>query len=161
MELLKTDGATALARAKDRFETVDQQSGQISDISREARAQVEKLEKLAEESKQNAKDANTKASQAYELAKNTLSQQHRIRDELRSNIQNDIDQSRTSLNNVVKLTEDALERANQIYDEALTLIANVNSLNAPDIDLDKLRKDALNAIEEVITIKLENVYQFI
>lgn len=76
---MNTDGASALARAKDRFEQFGQQSDQISDISREARAQVELLEKQADQSKQNAIEANDKASKAYELAKNALSQQQQIR----------------------------------------------------------------------------------
>lgn len=79
MDLLQTDGATALARAKDRFEQFGQQSDQISDISREARAKVEQLEKQADESKQNAIEANEKATKANELARNALSQQKLIR----------------------------------------------------------------------------------
>lgn len=77
--MLNTDGASALARAKDRFDQFGQQSEQISEISREARAQVELLEKQADQSKQNAIDANEKASKAYELARNALSQQQQIR----------------------------------------------------------------------------------
>lgn len=77
--MLNTDGAAALARAKDRFDQFGQQSEQISKISREARAQVELLEKQADQSKQNANDANEKASKAYELARNALSQQQQIR----------------------------------------------------------------------------------
>lgn len=79
LDLLQIDGASALARAKDRFEQYGQQSEQISDISREARAQVEELEKKADQSKSNALEANEKASKAYELARNTLSQQQQIR----------------------------------------------------------------------------------
>lgn len=76
---MNTDGASALAKAKDRFEQFGQQSDQISDISRQARTQVEVLEKQADRSKQNAVEANEKASKAYELARNALSQQQQIR----------------------------------------------------------------------------------
>lgn len=79
LDLLQTDGVSALARAKDRFEQFGQQSDQISDISRQARARVETLEQQAEQNKNSAKEANEKASKAYELAKNTLSQQKNIR----------------------------------------------------------------------------------
>lgn len=79
LELLQTDGVSALGRAKDRFKQFGQQSEQISDISRQARARVETLEQQAELNKQNAKEANEKASKAYELAKNTLNQQKNIR----------------------------------------------------------------------------------
>lgn len=77
--MLNIDGATALARAKDRSEQFDDQSEQISEISRNARAKVEELEKQADRSKQNAIDANEKASKAYELAFNAISQQQQIR----------------------------------------------------------------------------------
>lgn len=148
LELLQNDGAAALAKAKDRADKFGQQSEQISDISRQARAKVEKLEQDVEQSKQNAIDANEKATKAYELAKSTLNQQQQIGDELRSNIRAEIDHSRESLENAIKLTTDALERANRVYDEALTLIANVNGLAAPQIDLDRLKQDALSAIDE-------------
>lgn len=155
MELLQNDGAAALAKAKDRADKFGQQSEQISEISRQARAKVEKLEKDVEQSKQNAIDANDKASKAYELAKSTLSQQQQISDELRSNIRAEIYHSKESLENAIRLTSDALERANRVYDEALTLIANVNALASPDIDLDKLKQDALNAIEEAQRLQNE------
>lgn len=144
-----------MAKAKDRADKFGQQSEQISEISRQARAKVEKLEKDVEQSKQNAIDANDKASKAYELAKSTLSQQQQISDELRSNIRAEIDHSKESLENAIRLTSDALERANRVYDEALTLIANVNALASPEIDLDKLKKDALNAIEEAQRLQNE------
>lgn len=137
-----------MAKAKDRADKFGQQSEQISEISRQARAKVEKLEKDVEQSKQNAIDANDKASKAYELAKSTLSQQQQISDELRSNIRAEIDHSKESLEYAIRFTSEALVRANRVYDEALTLIANVNALASPEIDLDKLRVDALNAIEE-------------
>lgn len=79
LDLLKTEGASALARARDRSDQFGQQSEQISEISREARHKVEKLEALTGQNKQNAVEANEKATQAYDLAKNTLSQQQNIR----------------------------------------------------------------------------------
>lgn len=75
---MNTEGAAALARAKDRFEQFGQQSDQISEISREARAEVDLLEKQADENKQKANEAYEKALKANELAKNALSQQQQI-----------------------------------------------------------------------------------
>lgn len=79
MELLQTDGAAALDRAKHRFEQFNRTNEDLSSVSREARAQVEQLEKDADQSKLNAEIANKKASEAYELARNALSQQKQIR----------------------------------------------------------------------------------
>lgn len=64
-------------------------------------------------------------------------------------MRSEILQAKEALDNAIRLSSDALQQANQTYDEALTLIANINSLTVPEIDLDKLRFDAANAIQEV------------
>lgn len=73
-------------------------------------------------------------------------------DELRTNIRAEIQQSKIALENAIGLSNDALQQANQVYDEALTLIANIKALSVPDINLEKLRTDAIKAIKEVILI---------
>lgn len=70
-------------------------------------------------------------------------------DELRNNIRAEIEQSKSALESAISLSNDALQQANHVYDEALTLIANINALSVPDINLEKLRTDAMNAIQEV------------
>lgn len=71
-------------------------------------------------------------------------------DELRSNIRSEIEQAKSALESAISLSNDALQQANHVYDEALTLIANINALSVPNIDLEKLRTDAMNAIQEVM-----------
>lgn len=51
-----------------------------------------------------------------------------------------------------KLTASALKRANDVYDEALTLFANVNSLTTPEINIEELKKSAAAANKEVSSI---------
>lgn len=70
-------------------------------------------------------------------------------DELRSNIRSEIGQSKDKLETTAKLTTDALKRADEVYNEALTLFASVNSLAAPQINVEKLKKDAAQANEQV------------
>lgn len=70
-------------------------------------------------------------------------------DELRSNIRSEIGQSKDKLETTAKLTADALKRADEVYNEALTLFASVNSLAAPQINVEKLKKDAAQANEQV------------
>lgn len=149
MELLQTDGVAALTKAKDRSDQFGHQSDQISDISREARSLVEKLELEAAINKQNAEEANQKSLQAYELAKNTLTLQQNISEELNSNIRQEVSESNLKFQATSKITNDALKRANEVYDDALTLFASVNALTAPDIKIDKLKKEAALANEEV------------
>lgn len=69
--------------------------------------------------------------------------------ELRNNIRGEIQQSKSALENAIGLSSDALQQANQVYDEALTSIANINALSVPEINLEKLRTDAVSAIKEV------------
>lgn len=54
-----------------------------------------------------------------------------------------------SLTNVAQTTKEALRKANEVYDAALTLLTDVNGLTAPEIDIKKLKKEALEANEEV------------
>lgn len=70
-------------------------------------------------------------------------------DELRTSIRAEIEQAKSALESAISLSNDALQQANHVYDEALTLIANINALSVPDINLEKLRTDAMNAIQEV------------
>lgn len=70
---------------------------------------------------------------------------------MRTNIRAEIQQSKIALENAIGLSNDALQQANQVYDEALTLIANINALSVPDINLEKLRTDAVKAIQEVFS----------
>lgn len=79
MELLRSDGVSALAKAKDRSDQFGQQSQQISSISRDARTQAERLEAQAEANKQAAITANENSQKAYEMAKNTITLQKNIR----------------------------------------------------------------------------------
>lgn len=68
---------------------------------------------------------------------------------MRSNIRAEIQQSKESLETATKLTADALKRANEVYDEALTLFANVSALAAPEINLERLKQESAKAIDEV------------
>lgn len=79
MELLRSDGISALAKAKDRSDQFGQQSQLISSISRDARTQAERLEAQAEANKQAAITANENSQKAYEMAKNTITLQKNIR----------------------------------------------------------------------------------
>lgn len=78
--------------------------------------------------------------------------------ELRNNIKNEIEQSRSALDTAINLSNDALQQANRVYDEALTLIANINALSVPDINLEKLRTEAMNAIQQVGSISHEKIF---
>lgn len=68
---------------------------------------------------------------------------------LRAEIGYKIKQSKDALENAVGLSGSALKQAKSVYDDALTLIANMKALSVPEIDLEKLRTNALEALKEV------------
>lgn len=68
---------------------------------------------------------------------------------LRAEIGYKIKQSKDALENAVGLSGSALKQAKAVYDDALTLIANMKALSVPEIDLEKLRTNALEALKEV------------
>lgn len=144
-DLLKKEGITALNRAKAKSDELDQQSGQISEISRDARSQAEKLEALSEKNRKDAEEADKIATESYDKAKKTIDMESSIKDDLTRNIQNEISLAKSTLETTTGVVADSLDRANKAYDEALTVIANVNSLTVPDVDIEKIKKEAEDA----------------
>lgn len=148
MELLQTEGAQALQRAKDRSAAFDNQSKEISEISREARQYADQLEAEAQAAQDTAREALDKATKAFEIAKNTTNLQQLINADLKQNVSTEIQDFKTKIETVKRITDDALEKANEVYDEALTLFANVNALTIPDVDTKTIKSDAKRLIEE-------------
>lgn len=82
-------------------------------------------------------------------------------DELRTNIRIEVGESKNKLEETSKLTTIALQRANEVYDEALTLFASVNSLTAPEINIEELKIKAAAANKEVISLRNNFFVMFI
>lgn len=159
MELIQIDGKSELARAKNKSNQFDQQSEQMSDISRNARKLAEELEKAADLNRDKAKEAKERAINASDVAKNTIDLQRTITDQLRTKIAPDFPKEKKKLDALKKLTGESLEKANSVYDESLTLFANVNALTIPEIDISPVKSDAakLTKASEEITSELDEV----
>ncbi|EDX09878.1 LanB2 [Drosophila simulans] len=147
LDLLNDEGAQALARAKEKSVEFGQQSEQISDISREARALADKLESEAQFDLKNAKDAKDAVEKAHQLAKSAVDLQLKIGTELRSEVGLELSHVKQSLGTVVQTSKEALRKANEVYDTALTLLNDVNRQTQPEIDISQLKKDAVAANE--------------
>ncbi|XP_030385859.1 laminin subunit gamma-1-like [Scaptodrosophila lebanonensis] len=147
LALLNEEGALALDKAKNKSVEFGEQSNQISDISREARFIADRLEAEAQFDLKNAKDANDAVEKAHELAKNAINLQQKVGVELRSEVRLELDQINQSLSTVKDSSHEALRRANEVYDSALTLLRDVNKTSQPDIDISQLKKDAQAANE--------------
>lgn len=142
LELLQTEGAQALQRAKERSAAFDNQSKEISDISREARQYADQLEAEAQTAKDTATEALNKATKAFDIAKNTTNLQQLINTDLKQNVSTEIQDFKAKIETAKRHTDDALEKANEVYDQALTLFASVNALTIPDVDTSTIKADA-------------------
>lgn len=142
IDLLQTDGNGALNRAREISGRLGNQTNQISGISREARQYADQFKKEADENKKQAEEALEKATKAHNMAKNTINLQANISEEFRTNISGEVQQAKDKLNTVSKLTEQALTKANEVYDDALSLFVTVNSLTPPNIDIDNIKKES-------------------
>ncbi|XP_017028327.1 laminin subunit gamma-1 [Drosophila kikkawai] len=147
LDLLNDEGAQALARAKEKSVEFGQQSEQISDISREARALADKLESEAQFDLKNAKDAKDAVEKAHQLAKSAIDLQQKIAVELRSEVGLELSQVKQQVGIVAQTSKEALRKANEVYDNALTLLNDVNRQTQPDIDINQLKKEAAQANE--------------
>lgn len=78
LDVLNDEGVQALAKAKNKSVEFGEQSEQISDISRDARAIADRLESEAEFDLKNAKDAKDAVEKAHLLAKNAIDLQQRL-----------------------------------------------------------------------------------
>lgn len=63
-----------------------------------------------------------------------------------------------NLGQVSQNTKDALRKANEVYDAALTLLTDVNGLSTPDIDIAQLKRKAMEANENVSSL-LRNTFE--
>lgn len=148
MGLIQVEGVSELSRAKDKSLKFDHQSDQMSNISRNARRIAEDFEKAAEAHRDSAKEAKEKAINASDVAKDTIDLQKFITDQLKTKIVPDFPKEKEKLESLKKLTTSSLEKANSVYDESLTLFANINSLPIPEIDLTPIKKDSAKLLSE-------------
>lgn len=70
-------------------------------------------------------------------------------DELRSNIRREMVNAKINLETTSAATKEALTEASDVYNKALTLLTNVNTLVAPTINIEKLKNDAIVAGKQV------------
>lgn len=159
MELIQIDGVTELSRAKNKSNQFDHQSEQMSDISRNSRKIAEDLEKAADYNRDKAKEAKERAINASDVAKNTIDLQRSITDQLKTKLVPEFPKEQKKLDALKKLTNDSLEKANSVYDESLTLFANVNALPIPEVDLKPIKEDAnkLSKAADELEAELQDV----
>lgn len=149
LELIQTEGVTELDKAKNKSQHIDHQSEQMSDISRNSRKTVEDLEKAAEYSKTQAKDSREKAQNASDLARNSIELQRSVGEQLKTKLVPDFPKEKKKLESLKKLTTESLNKAESVYEDALTLFANISAVQVPDIDLEPIKNSAKDLDKDV------------
>lgn len=153
LSLIESEGKSELARAQLKSSQFDSQSESMSDLSRIARNKADELEKTAESYRASAKDTKERAINASDIAKNTIDLQRSITDQLKTKIAPDFPSEEKKLETLKKLTAESLEKANSVYDESLTLIAKVNGLPIPELNLQPIKEESARLSTETDGIK--------
>jgi laminin gamma 1 len=153
--LIQTEGVVELERAKNRSLHIDHQSEQMSDISRNSRKIVDDLEKNAENSKKVAKETRERATNASDLAKSSIELQRSITEQLKTKIVPDFAKEKKKLDALKKLTTESLSKAENVYDEALSLFADINAVQVTEVDLKPIKNNAKALSEQTAEIAAE------
>jgi laminin gamma 1 len=127
----------------------------MSDISRNARGLAEELEKQAKEDRDKAANAKEKSESASELARKTVELQRDISEDLKVAVAPETVQLSKKLDGLKKMTTEALDKANTIYDESLTLLSNVKSISTPEINVAPIVTDSGKLINDTKTVNDE------
>jgi laminin gamma 1 len=127
----------------------------MSDISRNARGLAEELEKQAKEDRDKAANAKEKSESASELARKTVELQREISEDLKVAVAPETVQLSKKLDGLKKMTTEALDKANTIYDESLTLLSNVKSISTPEINVAPIVTDSGKLINDTKTVNDE------
>lgn len=152
---MQTEGISELARAKNKSNQFDHQSDQMSDISRTARNLADALETRAKEERDKAEKAKTASMKAYEQAKTASELQAEISEDLKISAAPEIAQLSKKLESLKKMTTEAHEKASSVYDESLTLFANVKSITTPEVNIPPIVTDSNKLIEDSKTVQNE------
>lgn len=144
-----------MVRARNKSNQFDHQSDQMSDISRTARGLAEDLEKQAKDDRDKAAEAKEKSEASSELAKKTVELQREISEDLKVAVAPETTQLSKKLDGLKKMTTEALEKANTIYDESLTLLSNVKTISTPEINVAPIISDSSKLINDTKTVNDE------
>ncbi|GLV33913.1 Laminin B2 [Carabus blaptoides fortunei] len=141
LEVLRTDGATALQNAQTRAKEFGQHSETMTKMSLDARERADDLEKHAQEIENIAKKARNISSQAQDMYKQIQEDQLQINNDV-NDLENKIEQSGHDLAQVEASAKDALDRATEAENSALGTLNDVHNLRVPAVNISVLRVNA-------------------
>lgn len=143
MDYVQTDGMLALAKATAKSAEVGQQSEQMSQIARDARALVEAQEESSEALKATADKALNISSQSHDKVKDAINRQKNVTNEL-TMLNSTLIFMGEKLNSTVDEAKELTDAVAAAYKDALSIYSNVYALNVPSIDTGSIRSNASN-----------------
>lgn len=158
-DLLKNEGNVALKEATEKSNQLGQQSGEIGKISHAARLKADEITKETQNTKEKAEAALKAANEAFETVKNASVVIDDIDNEIGTTIARDLADQTEILKATIKAVQESLADAEKVYDETLTTFASVNGLKPPEINVEAIKNEVVEAqkLGSQITTKLNKM----
>lgn len=151
LEVLRTDGKTALLKAVERSKEFGQHSTNMTNLAQEARERADDLEMHANEITKIAKEAKNISSQANELYKKIQDDQLTLNNNV-NELENQIVKSGSDLKNIEKSAAETLDRATDAEKKAIAALNEVKNLIVPNTNITAIRKEAETTKEEALAL---------
>lgn len=142
-QYLYTEGKSALAKAVNKSTQVGKQNDQMSQIARDARTHVQKLEEEAEKLKVIADSAANISNEAYNKAVGAIQNQKNISIELQY-LKSRLVFTGEKLNSTADQIKETSGQVNTAYNESLAIYRDVYSLTVPSVDVPSIKANAEN-----------------
>ncbi|XP_059094696.1 laminin subunit gamma-1-like isoform X3 [Tigriopus californicus] len=144
---LDTQGQEALRRAQERSKKFGEESEKMTAIAREARTLADGQVEDANEISSIARQAYDKSTEAYNLARDALEQQHRTANQI-TVLEVQIGDMGDKLRTVQSLASQTLRDSTEAYNEALNIYQQANSLEIPEVDNAQLEDQTVKVSKE-------------
>ncbi|XP_065226711.1 laminin subunit gamma-1 [Planococcus citri] len=142
-QLLYTEGRSALAKAVNKSTEVGVQNEQMSQIARDARQHVLKLEEEAEKLKGIADSAANISNEAYNKAVEAIQKQKNISTELQI-LKSRLVFTDEKLKSLTSQINETADQVNVAYNESLTIYGDIYGLSVPTVDVPSIKANAEN-----------------
>lgn len=156
---IKTEGSTALARARERAERLGKQSQKMTEMAEESRVLADQHEADATRFRDLVMAAINATNMAYELAKDAAVAQEANAKNI-NKLREEIEKMVALLAKTKKMAAEAAQEARKSYEEALALYTLINSLQVDRTDIPRLKQQAAEHLRNAQRLKTE-VEEFI
>lgn len=152
--VLDIEGMASLDKARDRSRRFGQQSERMSQIAKEARLLADRHEDEASTTEKLAREAIATSETAYKLALDAIQTQETNRLALKR-LEGQLEELSDLMMRTTKMASDAKKEAVKASTDAVSIYTDINSINVPNFESDRLRIEALDLIGQAENILRE------